>query len=75
MHQLSFGLGTNQLTFEITSVKSSQYSLTLFPDTILDQAYSSNTLVASSSLILPVLRKANKVSENKGIVYGKEENE
>jgi hypothetical protein len=42
---------------------------------ILDQAYSSNTLVASSSLILPVLRKANKVSENKGIVYGKEENE
>ena len=64
-----------ELTFEITSVKSSQYSLTLFPDTMLDQAYYSNTLVASSSHTLPVLRKANNDSEKNGIVYGKEESE
>jgi len=64
-----------ELTFEMTSVKSSQYSLTLFPDTMLDQAYSSNTLVASSSHTLPVLRKANNDSEKNGIVYGKEESE
>ena len=56
----------------MTSVKSAQYSLTLFPDTILVQAYSSSTLVASSSLTLPVLRNANKASENNDIVYGKE---
>jgi len=59
----------------MTSVKSSQYSLTLFPAMILVQAYSSSTLVASSSLTLPVLRNANSASENNDIVYGKEENE
>jgi hypothetical protein len=60
---------------EITSVKSSQYSLTRFPDTIHDHAYSSKTLTASSSVTLPALRNANNVSENTGMVYGKDENE
>ena len=42
---------------------------------MLDQAYSSSTLVASSSLTLPVFRNANNPSENNDIVDGKEENE